>query len=54
MGNLDRDKYREVSKPTEKDFFRGIADSAKPKEDDKFLPFLFGFVLGRNSVRRSK
>lgn len=54
MVSLDRDIYREVAKPTEKDFFRGVSDSAQPKKPQSFLPFVIGFVLGKASVRRVK
>lgn len=53
MSNLDKDRRRRISEPTEADFARGMADSAtKNKGAGSFLlGFAISKLMGRNVWR---
>jgi len=53
MPDLDRDKYRKVSQPTQADFIRGFAHEAT-KNNKKGLVSLAAAVFLSKALRRSK
>lgn len=55
MSNLDKDRHRRISEPTEADFARGMADSATKNKGLGSL--LLGFAISKfmgSSIRRGK
>ena len=53
MPNLDRDKYRQVSQPTQADFIKGVADSATKNNKTGLILMAATLLLGR-AMRRGK
>jgi hypothetical protein len=54
MADFDKDKYRQVSSPSESDFLQGVTDSAKQKELEKLMPYIAVIVANRYKARRWK
>lgn len=54
MADFDKDKYRQVSSPSESNFLQGVKDSAKQKELEELLPYLAVLVANRSKARRWK